>query len=158
MGRMFLAAGMMVFAGCASFVAKPTTAVRITFDGTTQTFAHCTLSSESQAIELRDGSGAIHISPGNVKFSNLVCVRPLTPDKVFWQWRRDVERGTVGRKNLEVVFLEANREVARFAVFRAWIAAARVVGDGADHHHHHRRRSHIPIEQIEIAHEGIERQ
>lgn len=123
--------------------APPAGSVRIEIDGVNHRFQQCEIRSETAVIELRDANGTVHSTPGPVKHVNVVCSRPLTSDKTFWQWHQDIEHGTVNRKTLVIVFLDARkREVTRFTLFKAWPAAARIVKGGR--------------EEIEIAHEGIQ--
>lgn len=137
--RAIVALCAVALSGCTSL------AVRVEYDGNTYPFAHCTVRSETQSIELRDANGAVHVVPGRNNYPHVVCSRPLTTDKTFWQWRKQVEQGTVTRKTVTIVYLDwMRRELARFTIFRAWPAAAQVNGD--------------QIEQVELAHEGLQRE
>ena len=125
--------------------------VRIEISGVaTQTFQQCTVRSATDVIELRDASGTTRMMPGRIRYPPVVCSRALTTDKSFWDWRKQGEQGTLTRKTMIAVFLDGSgSELARIRIVRAWPSAATIKKREPDGTH---------IEEIEIAHEGLQRE
>ena len=116
----------------------------------TQDFQQCAVRSATEVIELRDASGTTHMAPGRIRYPAIVCSRALTKDKTLWDWRKQIEQGTLLRKNMVATFLDGSgTELARVRIVRAWPSAATIKKTEPDGAH---------IEEIEITHEGLERQ
>jgi len=89
--------------------------------------------------------------PGQTKYSNIVLKRGITDDRELYQWHRRAIDGNLERKNGSIVLLDrAGKEVARWNFIRAWPAkwtGPSLSAEGND----------VAIEQLDLAHEGIER-
>lgn len=135
-------------AGCG---ARRSSSVRIEISGVaSQTFQQCTVRSATDVIELRDATGITHMMPGRIRYPPVVCSRALTTDKSFWDWRKQIEQGTLTRKTMIAVFLDGSgNELARIRIVRAWPSAATIRKTKPDGVH---------LEEIEIAHEGLQRE
>jgi phage tail-like protein len=115
------------------------------------------LSSESEVIEQRvtrsNGSGTVVKLPGVLRWSNVTLRRGVTNDGRLYDWRRMVEQGQAGfRKSVRITcYAQDQRPVARFTLHNAW--PVKWVGPSLD-----ARSNELPVETIELAHEGLERQ
>jgi phage tail-like protein len=89
--------------------------------------------------------------PGQTKYSNIVLKRGITDDRELYEWHRRAIRGELERKNGSIVLLDrSGREVARWNFVRAWPAkwtGPSLSAEGND----------VAIEQLDLAHEGVER-
>jgi phage tail-like protein len=159
MARTIVAVCALAVLVSANASAAASQSVRVEFDNASYVFQQCAFQSETQVIEVRNGNGTVTRTAGLTKYSNVVCSRPLNTDKTFWQWRKQIEQGTLNRKKVVLVFLDPSKkseELARFTVFGAWPAVARITkinapnlqGAGND----------VEMEEIELAHEGLQRE
>ena len=157
MARTALALSLLAVLVSHAASAAPPLRVRVEIDGASYAFQRCSLASESQITDLREGDGSIHRNPGRATFPNVVCSRPLAAGNAFfWQWRKQIEHGTVNRKKMLIVFLDPSGkgELARFTVLRAWPVAARIKKfDAPDLP---ASANDVAMEEVEIAHEGLE--
>ncbi len=127
----------------------------VEIDGITRAAFHeCSgLDSSIDVIEHREGGENItpRKLPGQTKYSNLVLKRGITDDRDLYDWHRKAIRGDVRRKNGSIVLLDrGGKEVARWNFFRAWPAkwtGPSLSAEGND----------VAIEQLDLAHEGVER-
>lgn len=117
-------------------------------------FHECSgLDSSIDVIEHREGGENITLRklPGMTKYSNIVLKRGITDDKDLYSWHLQAVRGDVTRKNGSIVLLDrAGQEKARWNFVRAWPAkwtGPSLTAEGND----------LAIEQLDLAHEGIER-
>jgi phage tail-like protein len=89
--------------------------------------------------------------PGQTKYSNITLKRGITDDKELYEWHRAAIQGALERKNGSIVLLDrAGKEVARWNFVRAWPVkwtGPSLSAEGND----------VAIEQLDLAHEGIER-
>ena len=80
----------------------------VELDGITQMgFRACAgLESASSASPYREGTDAnltARKSPGLVGYANIVLSRGITNDKALWQWREEISKGQVTRRNISIV-------------------------------------------------------
>ena len=131
----------------------------VEIDGISQAqFRECTgLDSESEIIEYKeagkDGQTIIRKQPGALKWSNIVLKRGITDIMELWEWRKLVEQGKVkdARKSGSVVlYSQSNEEVARWNFAEGW--PAKITGPQAK-----ADANEVAIEELTIAHEGLER-
>src|SRR6476659_4768148 len=128
---------------------------RVEIDGITRAAFHeCSgLDSTIDVIEHREGgeNTTLRKLPGLTKYSNIVLKRGLTDDRQLYDWHRRVVRGDIERKNGSIVLLDRRgTEVARWNFIRAWPAkwtGPTFTAEGND----------VAIEQLDLAHEGLER-
>jgi phage tail-like protein len=116
------------------------------------------LESETAVIEHRvtgkSGNLIVHKIPGELKWSNLVLRRGITDDTRLHDWRKKIEEGQIetNRKNGTITcFAPDNSVVAKYTFKRAWCCKWK--GPGLD-----ASKNELAIEEIELAHEGLERQ
>jgi phage tail-like protein len=127
----------------------------VEIDGITRAaFQECSgFDSSIDVIEHREGGGNVTSRklPGQTKYSNLLLKRGITDDKQLYEWHRRAIGGQVERKNGSIVLLDrGGTEVARWNFFRAWPAkwtGPSLTAEGND----------VAIEQLDLAHEGVER-
>ena len=131
----------------------------VEIDGISQAqFRECTgLDSESEIIEYKeagkDGQTVVRKQPGALKWSNIVLKRGITDIMELWEWRKLVEQGKVNdaRKSGSVVlYNQGNEEIARWNFQDGWpskITGPQAKADGNE----------VAIEELTIAHEGLER-
>ena len=117
-------------------------------------FHECSgLDSSIDVIEHREGGENITLRklPGMTKYSNIVLKRGITDDKDLYAWHLKAIQGDVTRKNGSIVLLDrAGQEKARWNFVRAWPAkwtGPSLTAEGND----------VAIEQLDLAHEGLER-
>lgn len=92
------------------------------------TFDACwALGSEHEVIEHKviDGNGQeiIRKLPGQLRFLDLECSRPLSADRSLWEWRRQVELGEIeeARRDLALDLYDASgRGLDTWTVGAAW--------------------------------------
>ena len=111
-----------------------------------------------ESIEYRaagkGGQSILQKIPGSVSWANIVLRRGLSGDAALWDWWQLVEQiGAEGnRKNGTLTCYSAeNQAVVRYSFRRGWIC--RYKGPTMD-----ASKNEIAIEEIEICHEGLERQ
>jgi phage tail-like protein len=121
-------------------------------------FRECSgLGSEQQVIEYKAaderGETRIYKLPGTLKWPDLSLKRGVISDLKLWQWRKDVEDGHVEKARTDgsiVLYDQANQEKARWNFVHGWptkMTGPTLNATGND----------IAIEEIVIAHEGLER-
>ena len=116
------------------------------------------LDAEFEVIEHRvsgkHGNLIIHKIPGALKWSNIVMRKGVTDDKKLWDWWKKIEDGQVetNRKNGTLTcYAPDGKEVAKYTFKQGWICKFK--GPAVDS-----AKNEIAIEEIEIAHGGLERQ
>jgi len=129
-------------------------------DGITEaTFREVTgLDSETEVIEHRvtgkGGNIVVHKIPGALKWSNIVLRRGLTDDRKLHDWRQKIEQGQTeaNRKNGSITLYSADgKAVAKYTFKKAW--PCKFKGPALD-----ASKNEVAIEEMELAHEGLERQ
>lgn len=127
----------------------------IEIDGITRgAFHECSgLDSTIDVIEHREGgeNTTLRKLPGLTKFSNIVLKRGITDDRELYDWHLQAIRGEIARKNGSIILLNRSRqEIARWNFVRAWPTkwtGPSLTAEGND----------VAIEQLDLAHEGLER-
>lgn len=111
------------------------------------------LDSAQDPIEYREGNQELTARklPGLNKYSNISLKWGTTDDAEFWEWRKKAVDGTVERKNGSVVLCnDAGEEKLRWNFKEAW--PTKWTGPSLN-----ATGNEVAIEQIDIAHEGIEK-
>lgn len=113
--------------------------------------------SENEVVESRhvlpNGQQVIRKQPGQLKWANIVLKRGLTDSLELYKWRKKVEQGDVVGARVSgsvVVYDHMYKEVARFNFVNGWPAKWKGGEFNAT-------ANEIVVEEIEIAHEGLER-
>ncbi len=110
------------------------------------------LQAEIEVQEYREGgvNDFIHKFPGPVRYpSNLVLKNGITDSTELWSWYRDVMRGSVERKSLDVVLLDsAGDEKRRWKLQKAYPVKWNGPGLKAT-------SSEVALETLELAHQGL---
>jgi phage tail-like protein len=127
----------------------------VEIDGITRAAFHeCSgLDSTIDVIEHREGGENVTLRklPGMTKYSNIVLKRGITDDQELYKWHLEAIKGNVKRQNGSIVLLDrGGQEKARWNFVRAWPAkwtGPSLTAEGND----------VAIEQLDLAHEGIER-
>ena len=99
------------------------------------------------------GRSVIHKIPGDLTWDDITLRRGITDDTALWDWRQKVIEGKVedARANGSVIMYNAsNEEMARFNFFNGWPSGWKGPDVNAED-------QAIAIEEITIAHEGLER-
>jgi phage tail-like protein len=121
-------------------------------------FRECSgIGSETELIEYK-GSGkedyhTIQAVPGRLKWQKISLKRGITESMDAWNWRKLVEQGNVdaARGNGQIVMVNQNGvPVARWTFLRAW--PTKITGPSLNS-----STNEIGVEELEIAHEGLER-
>lgn len=111
------------------------------------------MTTATDPIPYREGADkALHIRQltGLRNYTAIVCKRGWTQDKFLWQWRLDIIRGTVKRRDADIILLDEQRtEVLRWRVSEAWISKWETSPLNA-------KTNEVAIESIELLHEGLE--
>ena len=121
-------------------------------------FTECSgLGSSNDIIEHKvvDESGheTVQKIPGRLTWEDISLKRGITADMAFWEWREQVQQGTMGdaRRGGSVVMYDRNyEEVARWTFENGWpskLTGPSLNAGGND----------IGIEEVTIVHEGIQR-
>jgi phage tail-like protein len=111
------------------------------------------LDSAQDPIEYREGNQELTARklPGLNKYSNIGLKWGITDDAEFWEWRKKAMDGTVERKNGSIVLCsDAGEEKLRWNFKEAW--PTKWTGPSLN-----ATGNEVAIEQIDIAHEGIEK-
>jgi phage tail-like protein len=121
------------------------------------TFRECSgLGSETELIEAKetDRGKLIYMKiPGALKWENISLKRGVTNSMDIWKWRKQVEKGDISgaRKNGSIMmYNQTGDEVARWNFTQGW--PRKVSGPSFN-----AQNNEIGIEELEIVHEGIER-
>jgi phage tail-like protein len=121
-------------------------------------FRKCSgVESETETIEYKeatkDGKMIIRKVPGAMKWSDITLERRIDSSKALWEWRRQVEQGSVddARRNGSIVIKDSTQtEVARWNFEAGWPSkwtGAELDAGGND----------IATEKVTITHEGLQR-
>ena len=105
-----------------------------------------------QAVD-KEGRAVIQKIPGDLTWDDIVLRRGITDDKSLWDWRQKVIEGKVeqARANGSVImYNQENKEVARFNFTKGWPSGWKGPDVNAED-------QAVAIEEITIAHEGLER-
>jgi len=121
-------------------------------------FTECSgLGSEHEVVEHKivdsKGKELIKKIPGRMKWENVSLKRGITDNMDIWKWRKQVEDGKVNeaRKSGSIVMYDQSlQEVARWNFVRGW--PTKVTGPQLKSN-----ANEIGIEDLTIAHEGLER-
>jgi phage tail-like protein len=118
------------------------------------------LDSETEVIEHRvtgkGGNLIIHKVPGALKWTNITLKRGITESRILHDWRRKIELGLIEefRKNGTITCYgpkgTEDDVVAKYSFKRGW--PCKWKGPGFD-----ASKNELAIEELEIAHEGLER-
>lgn len=127
----------------------------VEIDGITRAgFRECSgLDSAQDPVEYREGNDPItpHKQPGLNKYSNISLKWGITDDADLWDWRKKVMDGTVERKNGSIVLMnDAGEEKLRWNFSEAW--PTKWTGPTFN-----ATGNEVAIENLEIAHEGVEK-
>lgn len=116
------------------------------------------LDSETEVIEHRvtgkNGNLVVHKIPGALKWSNITLRRGVTDDRKLHDWRQKIEQGQIeaNRKNGSITcYAPDGNAVAKYTFKKGWPCKWR--GPSLD-----ASKNEVAIEEMEIAHEGLERQ
>lgn len=116
------------------------------------------LDSETEVIEHRatgpKGNIVVHKIPGALKWPNIVMRRGVTDDKKLHDWRKKIEEGQIeaNRKNGTItLYAPDGKVVAKYTFTKGW--PCKFKGPALDS-----SKNEIAIEELEIAHEGLQRQ
>jgi phage tail-like protein len=95
-------------------------------------------------------NGFQHQLPGETRFPNLVLSRGLTDLDTLWGWYNDVSEGTIKRRNLTILLLDARKLPAMWWDVRAalpvkWTGPTLNAMSGSE----------VATESIELVHRGI---
>lgn len=129
-------------------------------DGITEgIFRECSgLGSETEVIEHRvtgkGGNLIVHKIPGALKWSDITLRRGVTDDKKLHEWREKIEKGQIeaNRKNGSITLYSPDgNPVAKYTFKNGW--PCKFKGPDLD-----ASKNEIAIEELVIAHEGLERQ
>ncbi len=113
--------------------------------------------SESEVIEYKEqgakGQTIVHKIPGTLKWQNVNLKRGITSNLELWKWRQKIIDGQIETARLDgsiVGYDENGAEKIRYNFKRGWPSKWTASALNA--------QGHDPIiEEIEIAHEGMER-
>lgn len=110
------------------------------------------LSVETDIIEYREGDRPTHMSkqPGKTKYTNITLKRGYTNDKALWKWRQTVVEGHTERRSGTITLLDESRQPALvWRFYEAW--PSKWAGPAFN-----AKNNDIAIEELELAHEGLE--
>jgi phage tail-like protein len=117
-------------------------------------FHECSgLDSTIDIIEHREGgkNETLHKLPGQTKYSNIVLKRGITDDRALYDWHFRAINGALERVTGSIVLYDRQgTEVARWNFEQAWPCkwtGPSLSAEGND----------VAIEQLDLAHEGINR-
>jgi phage tail-like protein len=111
------------------------------------------MDSETEIIEFKQGNDLIvRKKPGRTTYANIVLERGYTATDDLWQWRKNIEDGTIDRRAGSVIILDQDgqTEVARYNFFEGWPCKWEAPNMDSD-------SSSMAIEKIELAIEKVER-
>jgi phage tail-like protein len=128
---------------------------RVEIDGITVAgFMECTgLESETEVVEYREGNEAniVHQLPGLTIYSNIVLKRGVSDSRELYEWRKSVIEGQISRRNGSIILQNDSRQdVVRWNFREGW--PCRMSGPDLN-----ALESEIAIEELEICHEGFQR-
>ena len=105
-----------------------------------------------QAVD-EQGRSVIQKLPGDLTWDDITLRRGISDDQALWDWRQKVIEGKVNdaRANGSVImYNQSNEEVARFNFTNGWPSGWKGPDVNAED-------QTVAIEEITIAHEGLER-
>ena len=107
---------------------------------------------ELEVVDFSEGTGGVHRKlPGRPKYSNIVLKRGFTGDMQLYNWFTEFSETPTQRWTGDVVMTDQkHNEVARWNFVNAWpskVTGPKLNGDSND----------VPIESIELVHEGLMR-
>ncbi len=111
------------------------------------------MDSSTEVIEFKQGNDIrVRKKPGRTTYSNIVLERGYTATDDLWEWRKNIEEGSIDRRSGAVIILDhdGSTEVARYEFFQGWPCKWNVPDMAAD-------QSGMAIEKIEIAVEQVKR-
>ena len=111
------------------------------------------MDSKTEIIEFKQGNDrVVRKKPGRTTYSNIVLERGFTATDDLWEWRKNIEEGTIDRRSGALIILDHNGddEVARYEFFNAWPCTWNVPDMSSD-------QSGMAIEKIELAVEQVKR-
>ncbi len=111
------------------------------------------MDSETEIIEFKQGNDlVVRKKPGRTTYANIVLERGYTATDDLWQWRKNIEDGTIDRRSGSIIILDQDQEteVGRYNFYEAWPAKWYVPDMDSD-------SSAVAIEKIELAVEKVER-
>ncbi len=127
----------------------------VEMDGITRMgFKQCSgLDSSTTATKYREGTDPTlgqRQLPGLLSFSNISLQRGISDDRALWDWRNNVAMGSVLRRTISIILRDdAGNEKIRWNVKNCW--PTKWTGPSFD-----ATSDAVAIEQLELAHEGIE--
>jgi len=91
--------------------------------------------------------------PGRVHYDEITLHYGLTDSLELWEWMQSAVKGTVERKNVQIVLLDADgiTEKLRWTLYNAWPSAWRGAPLNTSN-------SEIAIESLELQYETLDRQ
>ena len=111
------------------------------------------MDSETEVIEFKQGNDlVVRKKPGRTTYANIVLERGYTATDDLWDWRLNIEEGTIDRRSGSIIILDQDgtTEVARYNFYEGWPCKWYIPDMDSD-------SSGMAIEKIEIAVEKIER-
>jgi phage tail-like protein len=111
------------------------------------------MDSSTEIIEFKQGNDVrVRKKPGRTTYSNIVLERGYTATDDLWEWRKNIEEGTIDRRSGAIIILDhdGSTEVARYEFFEGWPCKWNVPDFDAS-------SSGMAIEKIEIAVEQVKR-
>ncbi len=127
----------------------------VEMDGITRMgFKQCSgLDSSTAATKYREGTDttlAPRQLPGMLSFSHITLQRGITDDHALWDWRDGVASGKPVRRTISIILRDdAGNEKIRWNIKNCW--PQKWAGPSLD-----ATSDAVAIEQLELAHEGIE--
>ncbi len=109
---------------------------------------------QEHTVVSESGQQIVRKVPGRLKWGDITLKRGITSNLDIWDWRKEVENGTVSkaRKNISVVmFDQEGKEVARWNISNAWPSKVDGPSLSAD-------SNDIVMEELTIVHDFIERE
>jgi phage tail-like protein len=111
------------------------------------------MDSTTEIIEFKQGNDVrVRKKPGRTTYSNIVLERGYTATDDLWEWRKNIEEGTIDRRSGAIIILDhdGQTEAARYEFFNAWPCKWNVPDFAGD-------QSGMAIEKIELAVEQVKR-
>ena len=107
---------------------------------------------ELEVVSFSEGTGGVQRKvPGRPKYSNIVLKRGFTGDMQLYNWFTEFSETPTQRWAGDVVMMDQrHNEVARWNFVNAW--PSKVTGPRLNHN-----TNDVPIESIELVHEGVTR-
>jgi phage tail-like protein len=113
--------------------------------------------STSEVIEYKEANqeGRLMIKkvPGSLSWSDITLRRAISSSLALWEWRKQVLDGDIegARRDGSIVLYDSTgEEVVRYNFVRGWVSQWKGPDVDAD-------QNEIAVEEVTIAHEGLER-